>query len=110
MTAIVIKGHIGTTPELRHTAKGMPYARFRVATSTPTTAEDGSRSYATEWRTVAAWGAKAELACRLLSKGAKVILGGMSATRSWQGRDGQQHSAEQVTLRSFALVPKQAAQ
>lgn len=62
-----IDGRVGTTPELRFTAKGTPVCSFTLATKSADRDLDGNQL--TEWVRVTCWAEHAEIVAKAISKG-----------------------------------------
>ncbi len=82
---ITIVGNVATSPELKHTATGVPITTFRVASGlrrfdseTRTWSDSG-----TNWYTVSAFRSLADHAYKSLQTGDRVILMGRLRLREW---------------------------
>lgn len=82
---IVITGNLGTDPELKRTAGGIPIASFRVGSgqrkfdkATQSWVDDG-----TSWFAVSAFRSLAEHAHASLRRGDRVVLTGRLRVRNW---------------------------
>lgn len=89
-------GNLGTDPEMRYTAGGVPVTSFRLATGRTYTTSDGERREETEWFTVVAWRQLAEQVNQYLTKGRRVFVEGRIQLRTWQGQDGQNRFANEI--------------
>ena len=68
---LIIVGHLGSTPELRHAKDGKPVTTLSVAVNDKSNGEA-----TTTWYTVTVWAANAENAVRYLDKGSKILVEG----------------------------------
>ena len=83
---IIIVGHLGRDPELRHTPAGTAVCDFSVAT-TERKGKDRSDEVTT-WFRVTMWGRQAEVAAEYLAKGKPVYVEGRLTEREWVDREG----------------------
>ena len=81
---VIIIGHLGSDPELRHTTSGHSVTRFNVATNEYWKSKTGEQNEKTEWHRIIAWGRLGEICHQHLSKGRQVYLEGRLQTRSWE--------------------------
>lgn len=105
---VLILGHVGRDPEIRHVASGGEVALFSVATSRPVKAQDGSFKEATEWHRVVAFGKVASFVGTYAKKGHLLFIEGRLQTRSWE-KDGQKHYSTEVVaevVKSFTSRAK----
>ncbi len=84
---VILVGHLGAEPEVKHLDSGTLLARLRIATSESFRDRDGNRQDRTEWHTVILWNKLAEIAEKYLNKGSQVYLEGSLRTRSYE-KDG----------------------
>ena len=97
-------GNLGTDPEMRYTAGGVPVTSFRLATNRSYTTADGERRDETEWFTIVAWRALAEQCNQYLTKGRRVYVEGRLNSRSWQGQDGQTRFNNEITAERVVFL------
>jgi single-strand DNA-binding protein len=83
---VALIGNLGADPEVRTTPNGATCATFRVACSESWKDQSGQKQERTEWITVVAWRATAEVVQRYLRKGARVYVDGKLQTRSWDDK------------------------
>ena len=81
---VIIIGHLGSNPELRHTTSGHSVTRFNVATNEYWKSKTGEQNEKTEWHRIVAWGRLGEVCHQHLTKGRQVYLEGRLQTRSWE--------------------------
>ena len=100
---VILIGHLGADPEIRHTNAGDPIANMRIATSeTWRDKNSGERKEKTEWHSVVCFNENlAKFAEQYLKKGAKVYIEGALQTRKWEGNDGQPRYTTEVVLQKF---------
>lgn len=103
-------GNLGTDPEMRYTAGGVPVTSFRLATNRSYTTSDGERRDETEWFTIVAWRGLAEQCNQYLTKGRRVYVEGRLNSRSWQGQDGQNRFTNEITADRVLFLDGDGAQ
>ena len=88
LNKVMLIGNLGRDPEVRATPNGSKVATFSVACSESWKDQSGQKQERTEWVTVVAWRAQAEIAEKYLRKGAKIYVEGKIQTRSWEDKNG----------------------
>jgi single-strand DNA-binding protein len=101
-------GHLGADPELRTIENGSKMARLRLATNETYTNAKGEKITETQWHTLVAWGKTAELAEKLLNKGAEAAIEGKLVSRSYVDKDGQKKYVTEVVVEEFLLLSRKA--
>lgn len=100
---VVLVGRLGKDPELKYTASGTAFARFRLAVDRRGR-RDESGEKQTDWIDVVTWEQNAEFVGNYLDRGSLVAVEGRIQTRSWQTQDGQKRwSVEVNAFRVTAL-------
>lgn len=86
---VIIVGHLGRDPEMRHLPSGEAVANFSVATSESWKDKaTGEKQERTEWHRVNFFGKTAEVAGQYLKKGSLVYVEGSLQTRKWTDKEG----------------------
>jgi single-strand DNA-binding protein len=104
---IKVKGRVGSDPEIKFvTQEQLPLATFSLA-YTPRNRKgsewvDGE----TMWFKVAIFGKKAEAIADSIKKGDEVLVLGSVKQATFQGRDGSEKTALEITASEVALVPR----
>lgn len=88
LNKVMLIGNLGADPEVRNTPNGAQVANFRVACTESWKDASGQRQERTEWVTVVAWKALADIAQKYLRKGSKVYVEGKLQTRQWEDKNG----------------------
>lgn len=96
LNKVMIIGHVGADPELRHTQSGQAICNLRVATDESYTDKDGNRVERTEWHSVVAFGKTADHCNQFLHKGSLVYVEGKLATRKWQDQNGHDRYTTEI--------------
>lgn len=108
MNKVFLMGNLGADPELSFTAAGIPVANFSLATSESWRDASGQRQEKTEWHRVVVWGAQGEACARFLSKGARALVEGRIATRSWTDKDGAKHFRTEIVASKVTFLDSRA--
>lgn len=95
---VILVGHLGQDPELRHTAKGNPVLNLSIATNRDVTNADGEKKEETVWHRATVWGKRAESCAKYLSKGSRVYLEGLLQMKSWTDKDGNARKSAEVMV------------
>src|SRR4051812_37546030 len=100
---VILVGHLGRDPEVRHTQNNQKIVHLAVATSERwkdrQSAEPRER---TEWHRVVIFDEHlAEIAERYLRKGSLVYLEGTLRTRKWTDQGGQERYTTEVVVPRF---------
>jgi single-strand DNA-binding protein len=99
---VILLGHLGQDPEIRHSQSGDKIASFSVATSESWKNNSGDRQRKTEWHRVVIFNPNlADVAEKYLKKGSKVYLEGQLQTRKWQDSSGSDKYSTEVVLKNF---------
>lgn len=107
---IILIGHLGTEPEMRYTASGVPVTNFNMAVSRRWTNTEGQSQEKTTWFRVNLWRRQAEIASQYLAKGHRVmIVGEVDSARPWTDRDGNARASIEVTATELKLMENKGA-
>ncbi len=99
---VILVGHLGNDPEIRHMQNGGAVANLTIATSESWQDRNtGQQQERTEWHRVVIYGKLAEIAGEYLRKGSQVYLEGQLKTRKWQNQQGQDQYTTEVVLQGF---------
>ena len=69
---VILVGHLGKDPEVRHLENGVNVASFSLATTETITNKSGERQDLTEWHNIVVWRGLADVAEKYLKKGKQV--------------------------------------
>ena len=101
---VILIGHLGQDPQVRHTQENRPVTRLRVATSESwRDRASGERREATEWHSVVCFGRAAEIAEQYLRKGSFVYVEGSLRTSSYE-RDGVKQYNTEIVARTVNML------
>ena len=93
---VILVGHLGKDPEVRHLDGGVTVASFPLATS-ETYNKDGKKIEQTEWHNIVMWRGLADIASKYLQKGKLVYIEGKLRTRSFEDKEGHKELAYEFT-------------
>ncbi|NME70399.1 single-stranded DNA-binding protein [Flammeovirga aprica] len=100
---VILVGHLGRDPEVRHLEGGASVASFSLATTENYTDRDGNKQSQTEWHNVVMWRGLATIAERYLKKGSKIYVEGKLSTRSYE-KDGITRYTTDVVAREMQML------
>ena len=100
---VILLGHLGQDPEVRHNQNGGKIVNMSVATSESWKDKaTGERKIKTEWHRVVIFNPNlADVAEKYLKKGSKVYLEGQLQTRKWTDASGVDKYSTEVVLQNF---------
>jgi single-strand DNA-binding protein len=100
---VILLGHLGQDPEVRHNQNGGKIVNLSVATSESWKDKaTGERKDKTEWHRVVIFNPNlADVAEKYLKKGSKVYLEGQLQTRKWTDSSGVDKYSTEVVLQNF---------
>ncbi len=101
---VILIGNLGKDPDLRNFEGGNVVANFTLATTEVYRDRTGNKVEQTEWHNIAMWGKLAEIAGKILRKGAKVYIEGRIKNRSWDDRDGNKRYITEIVAENFTLL------
>jgi single-strand DNA-binding protein len=100
---VILVGHLGKDPEVRHLDGNVTVASFPLATS-ETYNKDGKRIEQTEWHNIVMWRGLAEIAAKYLQKGKLVYIEGKLRTRSFEDREGHKKYTTEIVAENFNVL------
>lgn len=100
---VILVGHLGKDPEVRHLDGGVSVANFPLATSESYT-KDGKKIEQTEWHSVVMWRGLAEVAAKYLRKGKLIYVEGRLRTRSYEDKEGIKRSTTEIVVENFTML------
>lgn len=106
---VILIGHLGKDPEVRHLEGGNTVANFTMATNEYYKDKQGTRVERTEWHNIAAWRNLAELAEKYLRKGQQVYVEGRIRTRQYQDKENQTRYVTEIVAEEISLLSSRQA-
>ncbi|MEB0262570.1 MULTISPECIES: single-stranded DNA-binding protein [unclassified Mucilaginibacter] len=100
---VILVGHLGKDPEVRHLEGGVAVASFPLATS-ETFNKDGRKVEQTEWHNIVMWRGLADVAAKFLQKGKLVYIEGKLRTRFFEDKDGIKKYTTEVVAENFTML------
>ncbi len=104
---VILVGHLGKDPEVRHLDGGVTVASFPLATS-ETYNKDGKRIEQTEWHNIVMWRGLAEVASKYLQKGKLVYIEGKLRTRSFEDKEGHKKYTTEIVAENFTMLGRKS--
>jgi single-strand DNA-binding protein len=104
---VILVGHLGKDPEVRHLEGGVTVASFPLATS-ETYNKDGKRVEQTEWHNIVLWRGLAEVASKYLQKGKLVYIEGKLRTRSFEDKEKIKKYVTEVVAENFTMLGRKS--
>ena len=100
---VILVGHLGRDPEVRHTQNNQKIVHLSVATSERwKDRQSGDSRERTEWHRVVIFNENlADIAERYLRKGSAVYLEGTLQTRKWTDQSSQEHTTTEIVVPRF---------
>lgn len=104
---VILIGHLGQDPEVRHTSNGDAVVNLNIATSEQWKDKaTGEKREATEWHRVGIFGKAAEIAGQYLVKGSQVFVEGRIRSKKYTDKDGIERTAFEIMCESFKMLGK----
>ena len=104
---VILVGHLGKDPEVRHLDGGVAVASFPLATSESYT-KDGKEIEQTEWHNIVLWRSLAEVAGKYLHKGKLVYVEGKLRTRSYEDKEGNRRYVTEIVAENFTMLGRKS--
>ena len=102
---VTLMGHLGSDPELRHTATGTPVCSFRLAVQKQWQAQDGQLREKVTWVRVTTWQKLAEVVSEYLTKGRQVlVVGELENPQAYVSKSGELAATNEVTARTVRFL------
>lgn len=104
---VILVGHLGKDPEVRHLESNVSVASFPLATS-ETFNKDGRKVEQTEWHNIVMWRGLADVAAKYLQKGKLVYIEGKLRTRSYEDREGVKRYTTEIVAENFTMLGRRS--
>ena len=105
---VILVGNVGKNPDVvSFPSEGsMPVkkASFPLATTETRRTRENERVELTEWHNVVCWRGLADVAERILQKGAQIYVEGRLQSRTWEDREGNKHHVTEVVAETLLLL------
>ena len=108
---VILIGHLGKDPEIRHLEGGRSKAGFTLATTETYRDKDGGRGEHTEWHNVVSWqdGLNTGVIMKYLHEGSPVYIEGQIRSRQYQDKDEQARYITEIHLDQLSLLGSKPA-
>ncbi|MEH0156450.1 single-stranded DNA-binding protein [Limibacter armeniacum] len=100
---VILIGHLGKDPEVRHLEIGSSVATFPIATTESYLDREGNKQSMTEWHNIVLWRGLAKVAEQYLKKGSKIYVEGRLTSRSYE-KDGITRYVTEVVGREMLML------
>lgn len=104
---VILVGHLGKDPEVRHLDGGVTVASFPLATSESYN-KDGRKIEQTEWHNIVMWRGLADIASKYLQKGKLVYIEGKLRTRSFEDKEGHKKYTTEIVAENFTMLGRKS--
>ena len=101
---IQLTGRIVFTPEIREIAEGRKVARFILCTSEPIHNEKNELVYSGECQSIVAWGSKANMIEKMVSRNARITVQGKFVTRAYKRKNGDDMVIHELIMSEFEFI------
>jgi single-strand DNA-binding protein len=105
---VILIGNVGKNPDVvSFPSEGsMPVkkASFPLATTEYRRTRDNERVEITEWHNVVCWRGLADVAERILRKGAQIYIEGRLQSRTWEDKEGNKRHVTEVVADNLLLL------
>src|SRR5919205_3774772 len=109
LNRVQLIGNLTRDPELRYTQSGTAVCSFGLATNRSWTTDTGEKMEDTEFHNIVAWNKLGELCSQYLAKGRKAYVEGRIATRTYTGKDNQQHQRTEILIQDMIILDSKGA-
>ncbi len=105
---VILLGHLGKDPDIRHLEGGVTVASFSVATSENFRDKNsGEKLEQTEWHNIVMWRNLAESVEKSeLKKGDRIYIEGKIRTRQWQDKEGNKRTSVEIVGDTFTIITR----
>ena len=101
---VILIGHVGKDPEVKHLDGGVTVAKFSLATNETYTDKSGQKVNQTEWHNIVVWRGLAETVEKYVKSGKLLYIEGKLKTTSYDDKDGNKRYTTNVVCESFRFL------
>lgn len=105
---VILVGNVGKNPDVvTFPSEGsvpVKKASFPLATTEYRRNRDNERVEITEWHNVVCWRGLADVAERILTKGAQIYVEGRLQSRTWEDKEGNKRHVTEVVADNLLLL------
>ena len=102
--SVQLIGNLGLDPEVITTTNGNKLAKISLATNDSYINADGEKIQQTQWHQLIAWGKKADIAEKFLSKGKEIAVEGKLTHRSYDDKEGKKRFITEVVVNDLLML------
>ncbi len=102
---VILIGNLGKDPEII-TFETAKKATFPLATTEYFKNKEGQKIEQTEWHNIVCWRGLADVAERILTKGAQIYIEGRLQSRTWEDKEGNKRHVTEVVADNLLLLSK----
>ncbi len=96
LNKVILMGRLTKEPELRHTQSDIPVASFTLAVDRGYSRRDDAQQQSVDFINIVTWRGTAEFVSKWFSKGQLVAVSGRIQCRTYNDREGNNHTAVEV--------------
>ncbi|MCB9262734.1 MAG: single-stranded DNA-binding protein [Flavobacteriales bacterium] len=101
---VILIGHLGSDPEVRHLDGGRTVANFNIATNESYVDKQGNKIEQTEWHRLELWDSLAKVAEKYLTKGRQIYVEGKLKTDKWTDKEGIERNTTRIRVLTFQML------
>jgi single-strand DNA-binding protein len=101
---VILVGHVGKDPDVRHLDSGVTVARFSLATNETYTDKSGKKVTQTEWHNIVVWSKLAEVAEKYVKAGKLLFVEGRLKTSSYDDKEGVKRYKTEIFCDTFRFL------
>jgi single-strand DNA-binding protein len=101
---VILVGHVGKDPDVRHLDSGVTVARFSLATNETYTDKSGKKVTQTEWHNIVVWSKLAEIAEKYIKAGKLLFVEGRLKTSSYDDKEGVKKYKTEIFCDNFRFL------
>jgi single-strand DNA-binding protein len=101
---VILVGHLGADPEVKHLEGDKVVANLRLATTEAYKDRNGNRVESTEWHDLEVWDGQAKIAEQYLKKGMQLYVEGKIKSDTWQDEQGNNRKKVRIRVLSFTML------
>ena len=105
---VILVGNVGRVPDVvtfpSEGSTPVKKASFPLATTEYRRNRDNARVVITEWHNVVCWRGLADIAERILHKGAQIYIEGRLQSRTWEDKEGNKRHVTEVVADNLLLL------
>ncbi|WP_067151384.1 single-stranded DNA-binding protein [Pseudotamlana agarivorans] len=99
-------GNVGQEPTMTILEDGKKLARISLATNEYYNNAQGEKQNNTSWHNLVAWGKKADIVEKYVTKGKEIAIEGKLTSRSYEDKGGVKRYMTEITISEILLLSK----